>query len=559
VQFEQAPHELPACSSGNGARTLPAAEITKLAKDRYECGKWAEAERLCRGLLNENIDCFETLTLLGVIAAQTQRMPEALELLSRAISIEPNRAEAYGNLGNVFHSLTRHEEALKCFEKALKINPELAQALCNRGIVLYDLNRHTEALESYDRALKIQPDFADALINRGIVLRRLKRHDEALTSYNRASEIQPNNSEALINRGNALLDLRRHSEALKTYDHAIRSRPDSVDAHMNLADCLLRLGDFARGWEEYEWRWQLPKNRDAKIALSTAAWVGQKLHGSLLVWNEQGLGDEIFFAGMLNDLALYADSITVCVDDRLVRLFQRSFGNMHVISRKTLSPDAHFDAHIPLGGLGRYLRRSYSALSKWAKPYLRACPARALNLRANIAQEKRLLCGLSWLSKNPAIGMDKTLRLQDLEPLLRLPGIDFVDLQYGDTVQEQVVFYANTTLSLKRVTEIDNFNDIDGLAALIEACDVVLTVSNTTAHLAAALGKQVLLLLPFSQGLLWYWHTEREDSPWYPTVRLFRQPAIGDWRSVIAMVGTELARYRANYRNVAITEACGNR
>ena len=452
------PPEHPACASGTVADAQSLPKDTQEAKEKYQRGELADAERLCRMILNVNSDCFDALHLLGLIAAQTQRMPEAVALLSRAVSIDPSRAEAHGNLGNVLHEMKRYEQALESFNRALKINPDLELAHCNRGIVLSDLNRHEAALESYEHALKLKPDY--------------------------------------------------------------------VEAHLNLSLHLLRHGNFARGWEEYEWRWQMAKNRDSRITLCAPVWEGQKLHGSLLVWNEHGLGDEIFYAGMLNDLAPYAEYITVCVDHRLVPLFQRSFGNMHVISWQMLAPDAQFDAHIALGSLGRYLRSSVSAFPDMAKPYLRACESRARNLRAKIAQKKRLMCGLSWISKGPAAGKDKSLRLQDIEPILTVPGMDFVDLQYGDTDQEQAALYAAKGLTLRRVTEIDNFNDLDGLAALIEACDIIVTVSNTTAHLAAALGKPVLLMLPFSQGLLWYWQMEGVDNRWYPTVKCFRQPVV---------------------------------
>jgi hypothetical protein len=147
---------------------------------------------------------------------------------------------------------------------------------------------------------------------------------------------------------------------------------------------------------------------------------------------------------------------------------------------------------------------------------------------------------LSWVSKNKDLGEDKSLRLQDLKPVLELPGLEFVDLQYGDTSAERKSLQESTGIRVKHVDEVDNFNDIDGLAALISACDVVITVSNTTAHLAGALGKHVMIMVPCSSGLFWYWHSERSDSPWYPCAKLFRQTVVGEWGSVVEAVGQEL-------------------
>ena len=558
------------------------------AKTAYQRGDWIEAERMCRSILQEQPDNFDALNVLGIISAQSQRPLEAVELLSRAASVNPNNATVHSNLGNVLHNLKRHEEALESCDRALMIKPDEAFTLNIRGAVLRALNRPEDALDSFlrglkmtpddaealyncsglfgalkrydkaleycDRALTIKPDYAEALNNRGNALGQLNQPLAALNCFDQALRIKPDYAEAMSNRGIVLMDLRRFEEALASYNHSIRLSPDHAGTHINLFICLMQLGDFARGWEEYEWRWQLAKNRDSRMTLSAPAWEGQKVHGSLLVWNEQGLGDEIFYAGMLNEIKPYAASITVCVDHRLAPLFQRSFGNMRVISRQMLAPDAHFDAHLPMGNLGRYLRRGFNAFPETVRPYLYACADRARYLRAQIARENRLICGLSWISKNSAIGTDKSLRLQDLEPVLTLPGIDFVDLQYGDTTQEQAALYAATRLSLKRVAEIDNFNDIDGLAALIQACDVIVTVSNTTAHLAAALGKPVLLMLPFSQGLLWYWHTDRTDNPWYPTVKPFRQHTAGDWHGVINDISEVLARQRTALCNATSIE-----
>jgi ADP-heptose:LPS heptosyltransferase len=164
------------------------------------------------------------------------------------------------------------------------------------------------------------------------------------------------------------------------------------------------------------------------------------------------------------------------------------------------------------------------------------------SLRERFTADGRCIVGLSWASKAPYYSEQKSAHLRDFEPILKLPGIRFVDLQYGDTLAERTAAKESTGVEVCRVEDVDNHQDIDGLAALIAACDVVVTVSNTTVHLAGALGKTVFLLLPYSQGSLWYWHSDREDSPWYPSARLFRQPAIGDWGSVIRRVARELDR-----------------
>jgi tetratricopeptide (TPR) repeat protein len=562
------------------------------ARALHQQGLLHEAEELYRALLLNHPGHSELLHQLGMVHGQRNQLVAAIEFIDQAIAADPNNAAAHGSRGNCLKGLGKQEEALASYDRALALQPNDANIWSNRGATLGDLKRHAEALESYDRALALDPHHVPALDNRGTTLRALQRLEEALAShdralainpeyasahynrgltladlkmleearesYHRALAVNPNYSQALSNLGVVLFELKQFDKALASYEHAIRISPDHADTHVNLSVCLLQLGDFARGWVEFEWRWHTAEYRERVVKVSAPAWAGEKLRGSLLVWNEHGVGDEIFYAGMLNELKPYAKLITVCVDFRLVTLFQRSFGNMQVLSRQTLAPDMRFDAHIPMGSLGRHLRRSFSTFPKVVKPYLFACPTRTRDLRANIAQEKRLICGLSWSSKSVATGSDKSLQLQELEPVLAMRGIEFVDLQYGDTAQEQAAFYATTGLGLKRVAEIDNFSDLDGLTALIEACDVVVTVSNTTAHLAGALGKPVLLMLPFSHGLMWYWHLEREDSPWYPTVKIFRQREIGNWRHVIENVGRALERQRVVHLESAIVENRSN-
>jgi tetratricopeptide (TPR) repeat protein len=474
-----------------------------------------------------------------------KHLDAALASFNQAIAIKPDYAEAYSNRGNALQELKQLDAALASFNQAIAIQPDYAEAYSNRGNALQELKQFAAALESFNRAITIQPDYAEAYSNRGNALKELKQFPAALESFNQAIAIRPDYAEAYYNRGNALQELKRLDAALESFNRAIAIKPDYAEAHWNKALTLLLAGDFDRGWDLYEWRWrtQSVSKHLARIARPFATdWDGQPLKGSLLVLPEQGLGDEIFYSGMLNDLKPYAQSITVCVDERLVGLYQRSFDAMNVVSQQTLGADVHFDAQVYMASLGRFFRRSALAFENISVPYLHACSERARKLRAEIAKERRLICGLSWVSKNADIGRDKSLRLQDLVPVLELPAIDFVDLQYGDTSKEQAALHSARGLTLRGVAQIDNFNDIDGLAALIEACDVIVTVSNTTAHLAAAMGKPVMVMLPFSPGLMWYWHVDAQRSVWYPSARLFRQERIGDWKPVVERVREALVQ-----------------
>ena len=489
------------------------------------------------GLQDAVLNCGASLQQLG-------RAEEALAVLDQAIARNPRFAQAISNRGNVLQELGRLEESLASHEQAIGQDPNYAEAHYNRGNTLKLMKRPDQALASYDVALQLKPDYAEAWLNRGVAAQALGRTDDALADYAQALRLKPGYAEASLNRGIALQHQMRLGEALASYTEAIETRPDYIEAHNNRSLLRLAQGNFAQGWEEFEWRWQTAEMRAQRPVAVAPTWQGEPLDGSLLVRNEQGVGDEIFYAGMFRDLQARASSITACVDPRLIPLLRRSFDGIAWVSKQTLNVDLAFDAEISMGSLGRYLRSDAEWFEgRGATAYLRACATRASTLRAQLHNGDKLICGLSWVSKNRDFGADKSMRLPDLEALFRLPGFDFVDLQYGDTGKERAELNEVHGLSLRKIEQIDNFNDLDGLAALIEACDLVVTVSNTTAHLAAALGKPLLLMLPFSPGLLWYWHANRDDSPWYASARLFRQERAGDWNSVIRRVGKYLEAY----------------
>jgi hypothetical protein len=315
---------------------------------------------------------------------------------------------------------------------------------------------------------------------------------------------------------------------------------------------LLATGHLAEGWQDYAWRlrWDMTVRRGQSRAVGQIApeWDGSNLSGSLLVVPEQGLGDQIFYAGMLVDLEHKLPGSTVCLEPRLIPLMARSFKQLHFVSpaqidEKTCIAERHFAAQTHIGSLGQFFRRDASDMGRVQHGYLRADARQIAALKHRLhktlsTKHKKLVCGLSWHSKNDEFGRDKSLTLSSLLPMLSLPGMRFIDLQYGATADERAELLANHQLDLQKFEDIDNFNDIDTLAALISACDIVVTVSNTTAHLAAALGKPVIVMLPSSPSLFWYWHIDRNDSPWYPSAVLLRQTQPRDWQDVIA-TGTQ--------------------
>ena len=591
-----------AYASGGGPVALSLPQAVQRAANAFQRGDWTEAERECRLILSAVTDNYDALTISGIIALQTRRTQEALQLLSRAVTAYPNRAEAHTNLGSVLQVLKRHEEALKSYDRALRIKPDYAHALNNRGNALRDLKRYEEALESYDRALKIKPDYADALNNRGVALFDLNRHEDALESYDQALRITPDDADALSNRGNALRDLKRYEEALKSYDRALRItpddaetlnnrgvalydlkrpeealacydralrirpddphvldnrgnalcdlqrhkealvsyefalkiKPDDANAHWNMSLCLLRLGDFARGWQEYEWRWKQEAWEKSKREFARPLWLGaESLEGkTILLYSEQGLGDTLQFCRYTRLVAELNAKVVLVVQPPLLPLLADLEG-AQVLPMGAELPA--FDYHCPLPSLPLAFQTGLHTIPAGI-PRLRSDPARVGVWRNELGTKTRPRVGLVWSgSSGHKNDHNRSLALAEMLPLVA-DWAEWVSLQ-----KEVRKTDAGLLASRPDIHHLgEQLNDFADTAALVELIDVVVTADTSVAHLAGAMGKAVWILLPFNPD--WRWLLDREDSPWYPTARLFRQPAIGDWVSVIDRVREELVQ-----------------
>ena len=475
----------------------------------------------------------------GTALRNLGRYTEALACYEKAVEMRPGFAEAWTYKGNILHALNRHDEAISCHDKAISINPRLTVAWTNKGTVLDSLKKYDEALLCYDQAIALSPANPQPWLNRGITLRNTACYLEALASYDKALSLNPNYAHAWNNRGVLLAVLKRHDEALANYAKALSIDPDFADAHDNEGILRLSLCDFETGWHKYEWRKRRPKFQINPYP-DVPEWQGEITAHSILVWAEQGIGDQILYSGMIEGMKKYTDKLMVSVDPRLIPLFERSFAGVQFLPHDKSLATQVVDRQIAMGSIGKYLRKNIGDFSRPKPEYLVADGEKTGILRRRIKKDSKLVCGLSWVSKNETLGSSKSLALRDLMPILSLQNLSFVDLQYGDTSQERRDVKNTFGVDIAHLEDIDTFNDIDSLASLIDACDFVVTISNTTTHLAGAIGKKTLLMAPFAHGKMWYWHEGHANSLWYPSVRIFTQAADGDWGSVITDVVKEI-------------------
>ncbi len=476
----------------------------------------------------------------GNVLRELSQFDAALESYDKAIAIKPGYAEAYTNRGIALKELKHLDEALASYDKAIAIKPDYAEAYSNRGIVLKELKRLDEALASYDQAIAIKPGYAEAYSNRGNALKELKRLDEALASYDQAIAIKPDYAEAYSDRGNALKEFKRLDEALASYDKAIAIKPDFAEARWNKSLALLLVGDFANGWELYEWRRKTERSEFSSRPLQSnrPEWQIGDEKGRLLIWDEQGIGDQIMFGSLFSKSKTLSSQTLVRIDSRLVPLFKRSMPEIDFFPANMPVNEEAYDNHMPMGSLGKYLCKDSEAFKSIKPNYLLADKERSGQIRRSLCAADVQLCGISWRSMNIQSGRDRSIDLKDFLKFLGGADVKFVNLQYGEVAEEINEVKESTGVEVMQCPTVDNYNDLDGFASLIDACDLVISIDNSTVHLSGALGKPTWILLPRAPD--WRWQLDREDSPWYPSVKLYRQSKFGDWNDVIQRVKADL-------------------
>ena len=512
----------------------------------HQQGQLTQAQTLYEDVLKSLPRDFNSLHLLGVVAYQTHKHERAVELIAKAIEINPDMAEPYSNIGLALRALERLDEALASYDKALAIKPDYTEAYNNRGNVLKDLNRQDDALVSYDKALALKPNYADAYFNRGNALLDLKRLDEALACYDKALALKPDYADVLTNRGTVLKDLKRLDAAIADYDRAIAIKPDFAGAYWNKSLALLVVGDFAKGWELYEWRWLKGKTPPTQRYAAQPLWLGVESlkDKTILLHSEQGFGDTIQFCRYAKLVAQLGATVLLEVQPALLKLLSGLEGVSQVVTEgETLPP---FDYHCPLMSLPLAFRTTIGTIPADI-PYLKADPGKAAYWHTKLGVHDKPRVGLVWSGGfrpyQPEIWAVNERRNISLELISRinLPGIDFYSLQKGEPAESELV---RRKLEVWPESSLFNFtqelHDFSDTAALVENLDLVICVDTSMAHLAAAMGKPVWILNRFDS--CWRWLLDRDDSPWYPTAKLYRQQRMGDWESVLDRVKTDLSK-----------------
>jgi tetratricopeptide (TPR) repeat protein len=554
-----------------GSRPLPdLAQAYAEAVNFYRQGRLDDAEKIGARILKSLPESYDALHLLGLVKLGRGRAGAALGLLEAALKVNPGSADALSNRGLALAALNRDAEALASFDQALATAPDNPDTLNNRGSLLLKLARPAEALAAFDRAATLAPGHFGARINRGIAFAALGRFAEALGQFDALLSEHPVNAELHFNRGNALSSLTRHADAVTAYERAASIRPGHLKTHLNRGIALqglnrhddaiasfesvlaidkanadathnaalsrLTLGDYRRGFEQYEARWQRSGMPARRRGFGRPLWLGEyPLHRkTILLYAEQGLGDTVQFARYAPLLARMGAKVVLEVPPELAALFGRLDGVAEIVARGDALPA--FDVHCPMGSLPLALRTEATVIPA-AIPYLAASEERLAKWRSRLAKLPAPRVAIAW-SGHAAHPNDRnrSIALARLAPLFGLEAVSFVSVQRELRCED-----AQALARLPRIAHLgEELQDFDDTAAVLALADLVIAVDTSVAHLAGAMGRPAWVLLPFQPD--WRWMLRREDSPWYPTARLFRQDAWGDWEAVIARVQDELAR-----------------
>ena len=456
----------------------------------------------------------------------------ARKLSEKAIRLAPNFANAYNTLGVSLLGLEEYESATYFFKKATSLNPNFADAFDNLGSAFAGIGKEDKALDSIRKAILLNPNSSTAFNNLGNILSKRDQLSEAFSAYSKAVDLDPENAQACSNLALMFHDLGKWDSALKLHEQATATGTDYPDAHFHKSLTLLALERFNPGWELYEWR---PNLRKKVISLkpSKPQWAPDK-SGTVLLWSEQGVGDKILFGSIISDIYSACSKLKVQTEERLIPLFKRSFPNdIEFYPKDTKIPEDQYEWQISTGSALQHFRSKLDSFKIREKGWLLPDIKKARRIRKKLVGNNKVkLIGISWktFSDRPD-SKKRCIPLNQLAQTLYSNDIKLVNLQYGDICDDVNNLLKEHGIDLLQMEGLDTKSDLDGLAALIWACDLVVTIDNTTVHLAGALGKDCKLLLPFSHD--WRWGKNRVISYWHSSVSSIIQRKAGDWKTVL--------------------------
>jgi tetratricopeptide (TPR) repeat protein len=474
----------------------------------------------------------------GVVLQELCLFEKALESYEIAIRLNPHYAEAFSNRGNVLQVLGKSQESLQSYDQALKINPRFVEALSNRGNVLHALNRSQEALKSFDLALNIRPNYTEAYVNKGAVLQEIDCLEDALSTFDKALSLNENSCEAYINLAIVHKELKQWNQSSKSLENAIRSNPKNAKAHFIKAMLQLLMGKLEEGFENYEWRWLTEDFTSPRRNFAQPLWTGGEIqYKTLLIHSEQGHGDTIQFCRYLFMLKTFNAKVIFEVEPKMISLLKSNLeGVCEIVPRGKPLPD--FDVHCPLMSLPYVLKTNKNNIPNWGS-YLSADETRVSQWRKKLGTEQFKI-GIHWQGRPSKIDLGRSFSVLYFKELSEIQNIRLISLQKNTGVEQIDKLPKGLNVEILEGGFDDGQDAFIDTAAVMKCMDLVITSDTSIAHLSGSLGVPTWVVLKWVPD--WRWFLDRNDSPWYPSMRLFRQKKKNDWQSAFIEIKIELKK-----------------
>ena len=503
------------------------------AKSYFHKGDYKNALITCDAILKMDTNHIDALNMTAIILIQSKKFEVAIIILDKLISLSKKNSIYYYNRALAYRGLNNLEKSQENYELSIKQDPNSIPSIINLGNLFQEQERHEEAIIQYKKAIMINPNDEKIYNNLGLSYFKMHLYENSLEEYRKAIIINPRYEEAIFGLGNSYDMIGNPGEAMKELNRVIAINPNHARAFFNLAQIQLALGNFMDGWKNYGWRFKEEITRESVLAdVNIPLWDQSKKILNILVIAEQGIGDQILFYSLLNELLDFNFNVTVIIEHKLLSLFQRSMPKILFIERGIKIDEAEFDAYIPMCDLGKMFRKELSDFEKVKDHYLYANEQKINAIKTKMSKNK-----LSLVKVIFSILKGKSFELEFLEPLLKNQNIQFINLQYGDVNHDLSHIKNKYQTDILDTSDIDNYEDMEGLAALIDSCDIIVTSSNSNAHLAGALGKETYLILPKASSLIWYWeHKMDKISQWYKSINIFNQTMTNQWEDPISKI-----------------------
>jgi tetratricopeptide (TPR) repeat protein len=519
--------------------TLPTLDMVVSAR---AAGDLARATALIQRLIVMQPSAADVLQLIGVLQCEADFFEQGLAALHRASRVDGSEPQLWLNTALAYRRGGQHTAALTAAEHIVALSPDVPLMMLSASRYAASKDLHLPLQQRSGRicewAVTVDPQSFEAAFHLAMTLKRRGSLEAASAMYCRAIALSPTIAAPMIALADTLADRSEFGQSMSVYARASVLEPANHDVLYHLSLVQLRVGSFEAGWQNYEHRWQasvgaIHLRESAALRSSRPEYREDAPAQRVLIWAEQGIGDEVMFGSLLAEFRPRCAELLVQLDPRLTGLFSRVFPDVEFFGFDETVPIERYDVQLPIGSLGRFVRPTLPSFSGKGRQYLSALPGAAKRLRSQLGvNDNEVLIGLCWRSANPENRRSRSLPLEALVSALRGPRVRFLNLQYGNAEVEIELVRRNIGLEVLSHPDVDLTRDLEGVAALIEGCDLVVSVGNAVAHLSGALGQRTWVLLPQVAG--WRWLHEGSTCPWYQSVRLFRQENRGEWRGVLS-------------------------